>query len=88
MQKKNTLEMYRVTTTKNANFAIPNLDFEGTPLGLDARKVVDTLIQPVINTGIASKIAGVGQVGAGIARAPLEPFIEGLAYVWKQLGNV
>jgi len=77
--------MYRITTTKNANFAIPNLDFEGTPLGLDARKVVDSLIQPVINTGIAHKVAGIGQVGAGIARAPLDPFIAALKALWKDL---
>jgi len=83
--RKNTLEMFRITTTKNNNFAIPNLDFEGTPLGLDARKVVDSLIQPVINTGIAHKVAGIGQVGAGIARAPLEPFIEGIKALWKDL---
>jgi len=79
--------MYRITTTRNSHFAIPNLDFEGSPLGLDARKVVDTLIQPIINTGIAHKIAGIGQVGAGIAHAPLDPFIEGVKAVWKSTGD-
>jgi hypothetical protein len=49
---QNTREMYRITQTKNAMNAIPILDFEGTPLGIDARKIADTLIQPVINTGI------------------------------------
>lgn len=48
----NTREMYRITQTKNAMNTIPILDFEGTPLGIDARKVADSLIQPVINTGM------------------------------------
>ena len=52
----------------------PPLNFEASPAGIDARKVVDTAIAPVINTGIAHRHAGVGQVGAGITRAPLECF--------------
>jgi len=47
---------------------------DAAPAGIDARKVVDTGIAPVINTGIAHKDAGVGQVGAGITRAPLDCF--------------
>jgi hypothetical protein len=50
------------------------MDFTGTPSGIDARKVVDTGIAPVINTGIAHKQAGIGQIGAGITRAPLACF--------------
>jgi hypothetical protein len=50
------------------------MDFTGTPSGIDARKVVDTGIAPLINTGIAHKEAGVGQIGAGITRAPLACF--------------
>jgi hypothetical protein len=50
------------------------MNFAGTPAGIDARKVVDTGILPIINTGIAHRHAGVGQIGAGITRAPLECF--------------
>jgi len=84
---QNTREMYRITSTKNALNAIPVLDFEGTPLGLDARKVIDTLINPVINTGIAHKVAGVGQVGAGIALAPIDPFIDGINAIYASLSK-
>jgi hypothetical protein len=69
-----TREMVRITLTKNAAYGLPSLGFSGTPTGIDARKVVETGIAPVINTGIAHKEAGVGQIGAGIARAPLECF--------------
>ena len=55
-------------------YALPPLGFGGTPTGIDARRVVETGIAPVINTGIAHREAGVGQIGAGIARAPLACF--------------
>lgn len=69
-----TREMYNITLGVNGGFTLPPLNFEASPAGIDARKVVDTGIAPVINTGIAHKDAGVGQVGAGITRAPLECF--------------
>jgi hypothetical protein len=69
-----TREMYHITMGRNGGFTLPALNFEGAPAGIDARKVVDSGIAPVINTGIAHKDAGVGQVGAGITRAPLECF--------------
>ena len=50
------------------------MNFAGTPAGIDARKVVDTGILPIINSGIAHRHAGVGQIGAGITQAPLECF--------------
>ncbi len=67
-------EMYHITMGVNGGFTLPALNFEASPAGIDARKVVDTGIAPIINTGIAHKDAGVGQVGAGITRAPLECF--------------
>src|SRR5205823_7999811 len=70
-----TLEMYEITLAENPNHQVPALDFRGTPTGIDVRRVVETGIQPVINTGIAHRQAGVGQVGAGLVRAPLEPFL-------------
>ena len=69
-----TLEMYEITLEENPNHQIPALDFRGSPTGIDVRRVVETGIQPWINTGIAHRQAGVGQVGAGLVRAPLEPF--------------
>ncbi len=70
----NTLEMMHITIGRNAAFTLPPLDFGGTPAGIDARKVVDTGILPVINTGIAHREAGIGQIGAGVTRAPLACF--------------
>lgn len=69
-----TREMYHITIGINAGFTLPTLNFDGAPAGIDARKVVDTGIAPVINTGIAHREAGVGQVGAGITYAPLDCF--------------
>ena len=71
-----TREMLHITMGVHSGFTLPPLNFNGSPAGIDARKVVDTSIQPVINTGIAHKDAGVGQVGAGITRAPLECFTQ------------
>ncbi|HEY5731887.1 MAG TPA: DUF1116 domain-containing protein [Anaerolineales bacterium] len=76
-----TREMYHVTIGVNGGFTLPPLNFESPPAGIDVRKVVDTGIAPIINTGIAHKDAGVGQVGAGITRAPLECFEKAIASV-------
>ena len=71
-----TLEMYEITIAENPNHQVPALDFRGTPTGIDVRRVVETGILPIINTGIAHRLAGVGQIGAGLTRAPLAPFLE------------
>ena len=63
--------MREITVTENPEWTIPALDFEGVPTGIDVRLVAETGIAPVINTGIAHRQPGIGQVGAGIARAPL-----------------
>jgi hypothetical protein len=70
-----TLEMYEITLEEHPRHQVPALDFRGTPTGIDVRRVVETGIQPLINTGIAHREAGIGQVGAGLVRAPLEPFL-------------
>jgi hypothetical protein len=67
---RTTLEMYEITFGEHENFTIPALNFRGTPLGIDVRKVMQTGILPQINTGIAHKDPGVGMIGAGILRAP------------------
>lgn len=73
-----TLEMYEITFTESKFFTMPSLDFRGTPTGIDLRKVVELGITPRINTGIAHKNAGVGQVGAGLVRPPLAIFEQAL----------
>lgn len=73
-----TLEMYEITTAEHTLFTIPPLGFRGTPTGVDIRKVVELGITPRINTGIAHKEAGVGQVGAGLVRPPMNVFEDAL----------
>ena len=83
---ENTQKMYEITFTKNRNFIIPFLDFQGTPTGIDIRKVVRTGITPTINTGIAHREAGIGQVGAGIVSFPLEIFKQALKSYAQKYG--
>jgi len=73
-----TLEMYEITVTENSAFGIPSLDFRGTPTGIDVRKVVKTGITPRVNTGIAHRQPGIGQIGAGLVRPPMECFEQAL----------
>jgi hypothetical protein len=73
-----TLEMYEITTAEHEHFTIPALGFRGTPVGIDLRKVVELAITPRVNTGIAHREAGVGQVGAGLVRPPMAVFEEAL----------
>lgn len=79
-------EMDEITIANNSNFSIPTWDFKGAPLGIDIRKVVATGITPLINTGIAHRKAGVGQIGAGTVRAPLACFEKALEAYAKHLG--
>jgi len=83
---KITEQMNRVCLSNNANWSIPNWNFKGAPLGIDAAKVVATGITPMINTGIAHKQAGIGQIGAGTARAPLACFEKAILAYAKKLG--
>jgi hypothetical protein len=66
--------MYEITLAENPAYQIPVLDFRGSPTGIDVTKVVRTGILPHINTGVAGKQAGVGQVGAGLVNPPAEIF--------------
>ncbi len=79
-------EMEKICVTHNPNWAIPTWDFKGACLGIDIRKVVATGITPLINTGIAHKKAGIGQVGAGTVRAPLACFEKALEAYCASLG--
>ena len=79
-------EMTEITIDRNPNFIIPNWNFQGTCLGIDARLVVEKGITPVINTGIAHKIAGYGQIGAGTVHPPIECFEKAVRAYAEKLG--
>ncbi|MBU2572564.1 MAG: DUF1116 domain-containing protein [Elusimicrobia bacterium] len=80
-----TLAMYEITAGENNAYQIPYLDFRGTPTGIDVVKVVEKGILPFIDTGVAHKKPGIGQVGAGVLSAPPEPFVKALEYFAKTL---
>jgi Protein of unknown function (DUF1116) len=67
--------MRGITMSSSTRFLIPAHDYEGTPLGIDARRVVETETTPVVNNGFAHRLPGIGQVGAGVTELPLEPFV-------------
>lgn len=79
-------EMQEIYADSNPMLLIPGWDFQGAPMGLDIRRVVETGITPVINTGIAHKEAGIGQVGAGTVRAPLDCFVKAFEAAAEKLG--
>jgi len=74
-----TRAMGAIAPARNPKWAMPALGFEGVPTGIDVRLVVESGVQPAINTGIAHRKPGVGQVGAGVARAPLACFEKALS---------
>ncbi|HEX2199398.1 MAG TPA: DUF1116 domain-containing protein [Burkholderiales bacterium] len=73
-----TRAMAEIAAGRNPRWGIPALEFAGTAAGIDVRRVAETGIAPAINTGIAHRLPGVGQVGAGVARAPLACFEQAL----------
>jgi Protein of unknown function (DUF1116) len=75
---RTTHEMYEITVGENPAYALPVLDFRGTPTGIDVTKVLRTGILPQINTGMAGRVAGTGQVGAGLVNPPMECFTQAL----------
>lgn len=79
-------EMREIFIDTNPLFQIPTWDFQAACLGLDVRRVVETGITPLINTGIAHRKAGIGQVGAGTVRAPLGCFEKALEALAEQQG--
>ena len=81
-----TLEMYEITYAEHKYFTMPPLDFRGTPTGIDIRKVVEKGITPRVNTGIAHREPGVGQVGAGLVRPPMAMFEEAVVAFATEYG--
>ncbi|MDD4802430.1 MAG: DUF1116 domain-containing protein [Syntrophomonas sp.] len=80
-------KMASINYAKNKNFAIPNLDFAGAPTGLDIRKIVGSQIVPIIDTGVIHKDAGIGQIGAGVAHAPLGVFEQAVLAMAKTIST-
>ncbi len=77
-----TRAMGEITLAENPEWTIPALDYAGVPTGIDIRLVLETGLAPAINTGIAHKEPGIGQVGAGVVKAPMACFalaVRGLA---------
>jgi hypothetical protein len=81
-----TKEMGEIAIAENPEWAIPALDFAGVPTGIDVRLVVGSGITPAINTGIAHKKPGIGQVGAGVARAPMGCFQQAARELARTMG--
>ena len=80
-----TRQMYEITAGENNIYQIPSLNFRGTPTGIDAIKVVEKNTLPFIDTGVAHKEPGVGQIGAGVLSAPAEPFQKAFAGLARRL---
>lgn len=82
-----TRRMYEITMAEHPVYQVPVLGFRGTPTGIDVTRVVRTGILPVIDTGIAGRVAGVGQVGAGVIRPPAEVFDQALRCLARKVGG-
>jgi hypothetical protein len=70
-----TLAMYEITWSESVNYRIPALGYRGSPLGIDCRKVLETGILPVADTGVAHREPGIGIIGGGVVRPPMQPFL-------------
>ena len=81
-----TRTMGEITAGENPEWTIPSLDYLGVPTGIDIRLVVETGLAPTINTGIAHKEPGIGQVGAGVVRAPMACFEQALVAFAESVG--
>jgi hypothetical protein len=80
-----TEEVDRIAVGRSTRFKLPTLDYRGTPMGIDVRRVVELGITPKVNTGILHASEGTGQVGAGVAEAPMACFREALLALDRRL---
>jgi len=78
--------MAEITMGENPEWTIPSMDYLSVPTGIDIRLIVETGLAPTINTGIAHKEPGVGQVGAGVVRAPMACFEQALMAFAETVG--
>lgn len=81
-----TRDMGEITLASSPEWTIPGADYLGVPTGIDIRRVVETGVAPTINTGIAHRAPGIGQVGAGVAKAPMACFEQALLAIAEELG--
>jgi hypothetical protein len=81
-----TRTMSEITVGPNPEWTIPSMDYAGVPTAIDIRLVVETGIAPTINTGIAHREPGIGQVGAGVVKAPLQCFEDALVAFAATMG--
>ncbi|WP_228389304.1 YlbE family protein [Cumulibacter manganitolerans] len=82
-----TARMYEITEGENPAFAVPILEFRGAPTGIDVTRVLRTGILPQINTGMAGRVAGTGQVGAGLVNPPRECFTAAVLALAERVGR-
>lgn len=75
---RRTRDNMQIAAGRSKSFTMPILDYEGTPVGIDVRRVVDTGTLPYVLTGIAGNAPPWGRIGAGVVRPPMEPFIAAL----------
>jgi Protein of unknown function (DUF1116) len=71
--------MGEICASRSKRFSIPGLDFAPSPVGIDARLVAELGVTPQISTGVLHRSSGAGQIGAGVAHQPVEPFRAALA---------
>ena len=83
-----TMQMYEITAAENNVYQVPYLNFRGTPTGIDVIKVVEKNVLPFIDTGVAHKEPGIGQVGAGVLSAPAEPFRKAFMGLMERFGEL
>jgi len=81
-----TMQMYEITVAENNVYQVPYLNFRGTPTGIDVVKIVEKNVLPFIDTGVAHKEPGIGQVGAGVLSAPAEPFKKAFVGLMDKIG--
>jgi succinyl-CoA synthetase alpha subunit len=81
-----TQTMYEITVGEHTAYQVPILEFRGTPTGIDVAAVARTGILPQINTGMAGRVAGTGQVGAGLVTPPEQCFTQALAALARAAG--
>jgi hypothetical protein len=83
-----TEELDLVCAGRSTRLRMPVLDLRGTPLGVDARRVVELGITPKITTGVLHASAGIGQVGAGVAEAPVACFVDAVMALDRTLSGL
>jgi uncharacterized protein DUF1116 len=79
--------MGEICAARSKRFTIPGLDFAAGPVGIDARLVVELGVTPQISTGVLHGSSGAGQIGAGVAHQPREPFRAALEALVAELDD-